>query len=93
MTRLRERALEAFEKSFSDNEVFIIPTGIDVGRPRRRAGKIPARHVDWFSGLEDVARTDRNVRRNRRQVGEQFRFILHHLQDVLRLDVLVDVER
>jgi hypothetical protein len=42
--------------------------------------------------LEHVARPDRRVRRNGRQVGEQFRMLLHHHEDMLRLYVFVHVK-
>src|SRR5450759_4571923 len=42
--------------------------------------------------LEDVTRADHGIRRYRRQVSEQFGIVFHHLQYVLRFNVLVDVE-
>ena len=45
------------------------------------------------SGPEDVAWANGSRFRNWRQVEKQLRMILHHLQDVPRLDVCVDIER
>src|ERR1700674_3916833 len=43
-------------------------------------------------GLEHEARPDRYVGRNRRQIREQLRMLLHYLEDVFRLDMPVHVE-
>src|SRR6187401_1904234 len=62
-----------------------MPLVAPVTRTRRAAAAM--------SGLEDVARLQRHVGRDRRKVGEQLGLGPHHVQHVLRLDVLVDVER
>ena len=50
------------------------------------------RHDKPESGLEHEARLDRHIRRDGLQVGKQRRVGLHHVEDVLGLDVLVHVE-
>ena len=45
-----------------------------------------------FLGFKDVPWPNGGRVRNWRQVGKQLRMILHHLQNVLRLDVRVDIE-
>lgn len=45
-----------------------------------------------LSRREDETGADRDIRGNRRQISKRFGLVLHHLQDVLRLDVFVDVE-
>src|SRR6478735_3779742 len=62
-----------------------MPLVAPVTRTRRAAASM--------SGREDVAGLQGDVGRDRRQVGEQLGLGPHHVEDVLRLDVLVDVER
>ena len=45
-----------------------------------------------YSGFKDVPGPDGDRVRNWRQVGKKLRLLLHHLQDVLWLDVRVDIE-
>ena len=57
-----------------------------------KAIRLPKADRPARSGFEYETRSDGGIRRNRRQIREQFRIVLHYLQDRLRFDVLVDIK-